>query len=669
MKSKLQITTIQAAFTIVCFCFIQSTALFSQAISEWRSVTSGDFTNPGGTVWEKNVSGTWTLQAAAAKPSGSCNVTIRAGHTVSLSSTTSILGLTIEAGAVFNSTAAATAPITFRVGTSSSADITAGFTHNTTVIQNDGTFGAAANAAGANGGINLEVGKECQTLTLQGTGICNIGRTRFLYPAYQASTFNINQSMWLGYAAGTSLTTYYNNAANTATESNTINLAAGKTVTLVAGASFHGSVSGVTPPTNPQGTMTYNISGTLDLSATTSGGLQTSTAGAPVLNLTIKNGGIMKLGTSFGAYRGANTGSINMTIESGGLIDGSLLTSGFTNNSSTLNTGSTFFLIQGTGAFKQPVSTSTLFPIGYDATHYNPITLNNGGGVVFSASVVSGNTPSGLANATKAINRTWTITPATTPATADVAFGYSTADANAACIPANGMQLMSYSGSVWGVAKTSVMPSVGNGTDFQVAYSGVSFASTTFTLSNVAQIPVELMTFKGHTQDANNVLEWATATELNNQEFVIERSLNGVDFQKIGSVKGAGNSNQINNYTFTDVNAPLSIGYYQLRQIDLNGRETVSKSITIAQKGRNKEGVVRLYPSVTNAILTLDFVANTESTFKVMDLLGRTVLSKNNKNSEGLSSTQLDVSALSSGMYILSFESATTKMVQKFEKR
>jgi hypothetical protein len=669
MKKALQFKTIKALFAVLFFSFLQIGVLSAQTISEWRSAASGDFANTTGTIWEKNVLGTWTLQAAAAKPSGSSNVTIRAGHTVSLSATTSILGLTIEAGGTFNSTVAATAPITLRVGTSSSGDITAGFTHNITVIQNDGVFGAATPVV-TGSGINLEVGKECQTLTLQGSGVCNIGRTRFLYPAYQASTFNINQNMWFGYVGGGAFTAYYNNAANTATENNTINLAAGKTVTLVAGAGFHGGVSSTTPPANPQGIITYNISGTLDLSATTSGGLQTSTAGTPVLNLNIKNGGIMKLGTSFAAYRGANTGSINMTIESGGLVDGSLLTSGFTNNSSTLNTGSTFFVIQGTGAFKQPVgSTSVLFPIGTDATHYNPITLNNGGGVVFSATVVSGNTPAGLADATKAINRTWTITPVTTPATADVAFGYNTADANAACIPANGMQLMSYTGSAWGVAKTSVTPSVGNGTDFQVAYSGVSFASTTFTLTNAAQIPVELMTFKGHTQGTNNVLQWATASELNNQEFVIERSLNGVDFQKIGSVKGAGNSNQINNYTFTDVNAPLSIAYYQLRQIDVNGRGTVSKSITIAQKGSNKEGVVRVYPSVTNALLTVDFVANTESTFKVMDLLGRTVLSKNNKNGEGLSSTQLDVSALSNGMYILSFESATTKMVQKFEKR
>ncbi len=99
MKKKLQFTTIQAAFTILCFCFIQTSALFSQTISEWRSAASGDLANAGGTVWEKNVLGTWTLQAAAVKPSGSSNVTIRTGHTITLSATTSILNLTIESGA------------------------------------------------------------------------------------------------------------------------------------------------------------------------------------------------------------------------------------------------------------------------------------------------------------------------------------------------------------------------------------------------------------------------------------------------------------------------------------------------------------------------------------------------------------------------------------------
>ncbi len=315
------------------------------------------------------------------------------------------------------------------------------------MIQNDGTFGATG-TGGTNGGINLEVAKECRTLTLQGSGTCFIGRTRFLYPNTNSpATFNINQSMWLGLAGGGSFTAYYNNAANTATENNVINLTAGKTVTLVTGGSFHGSVSSTTPTSNPQGIVTYNISGTLDLTATASGGLQTSTSGTPSLNLNIKNGGSMKLGTSFAAYRGANSGSINMTIESGGIVDGTLLTAGVTNNSSTLNTGYTWFVTQGTGILKLPVSaTSQTFPIGSFSTSYNPVTMNNGGGTVYSANVSTGNTPSGLPDVIKALNRTWTVSPA---ATADLTFGFNTGEGNASCVLTDGMGLYNSSGGAW----------------------------------------------------------------------------------------------------------------------------------------------------------------------------------------------------------------------------
>jgi Secretion system C-terminal sorting domain len=667
MKRKLQITSLQAAFAVICFCFVQTNAVFSQTISEWRSAASGDFANAGGTLWEKNVLGAWTVQAAAAKPSGSSNVTIRNGHTVTLSATTSIMNLTIESGATFNSTAAVTAPITLRVGASSTADITAGFINNIVVIQNDGVFG---DPAGTKGGINLEVAKECRTLTLQGTGTCNIGRTRFLYPnANSPATFNINQSMNLGLAGSGSFTAYYNNAANTATENNVINLAAGKTVTLVSGGSFHGGVSSTAPTANPQGTMTYNIAGTLDLSATTSGGLQTSTntTGAASLNLNIKNGGIMKLGTSFAAYRGGTNGSINMTIESGGIVDGSALTSGVTNNSSALNTGSTWFTIQGTGVLKQAVGTSAVtFPIGTDATHYNPVTLTNGGGNVFTATVVAGNAPSGLADATKALNRTWNITPTTTPATADINFGFNTGDGNASCVLTDPMSLQHHTGSAWeslGTATPSV-PSSGT-TNYQVGYSGITSFSP-FTLMNLAQIPVELMTFKGYAKGNTNELTWATASERNNAAFIVERSSNGIDFQSIGTVKGKGNSSAVSNYTFTDL-GPLSINYYRLRQMDTDGKETLSKTVTIAD--RNKQGILKTYPSVTDAVLSIDYAATGDVTFKVLDILGKTVLSLQVKNNDGLNTTQLDVSALASGMYILSFESATMKMVQKFEKR
>lgn len=667
MKKKLQFTTIQAAFTILCFCLVQTTALFSQTISEWRSAASGDLANAGGTVWEKNVLGTWTLQAAAAKPSGSSNVTIRAGHTITLSATTSILNLTIETGATFNSTAAATAPITLRVGASSTADITAGFINNIVVIQNDGTFGATG-TGGANGGINLEVAKECRTMTLQGSGVCFIGRTRFLYPnANSPATFNINQSMWLGLAGGGSFTAYYNNAANTATENNVINLAAGKTVTLVTGGSFHGSVSSTTPTSNAQGTMTYNISGTLDLTATASGGLQTSTSGTPSLNLNIKNGGLMKLGTSFAAYRGANSGSINMTIESGGIVDGTLLTTGVTNNSSALNTGYTWFVTQGTGVLKLPVSaTSQTFPIGSSSTSYNPVTMNNGGGTVYSANVSTGNTPSGLPDVTKALNRTWTVSPA---ATADLNFGFNTGEGNASCVLTDGMGLYNSSGGAWtslGTATPSV-PSSG-ATSYQVGYSAVAFAGTIFNLSNTTSIPVELMSFKAFVKNNANALTWVTASERSNAAFDIERSNNGLDFQVIGTVKGAGTSAKVTTYNFSD-DAPLPLSYYRLRQIDFDGKETPSKILTVTRTGAGKVVLNKLYPSVAHDVLTLDMTANGTTNVSIYDAVGRLVVSKQLGDVSGAIIEPLNINGLANGVYMLNVQSGGVRLMQRFVKQ
>ena len=667
MKKNLQFTTIQATFTILCFCLVQTTALFSQTISEWRSAASGDLANAGGTVWEKNVLGTWTLQAAAAKPSGSSNVTIRAGHTITLSATTSILNLTIETGATFNSTAAATAPITLRVGASSTADITAGFINNIVVIQNDGTFGATG-TGGANGGINLEVAKECRTMTLQGSGVCFIGRTRFLYPnANSPATFNINQSMWLGLAGSGSFTAYYNNAANTATENNIINLAASKTVTLVTGGSFHGSVSSTTPTSNAQGTMTYNISGTLDLTATASGGLQTSTSGTPSLNLNIKSGGLMKLGTSFAAYRGANSGSINMTIESGGIVDGTLLTTGVTNNSSALNTGYTWFVTQGTGVLKLPVSaTSQTFPIGSSSTSYNPVTMNNGGGTVYSANVSTGNTPSGLPDVTKAINRTWTVSPA---ATADLNFGFNTGEGNASCVLTDGMGLYNSSGGAWtslGTATPSV-PSSG-ATSYQVGYSAVAFAGTIFNLSNTTSIPVELMSFKAFVKNNANALTWVTASERSNAAFDIERSNNGLDFQVIGTVKGAGTSAKVTTYNFSD-DAPLPVSYYRLRQIDLDGKETPSKILTVTRTGAGKVVLNKLYPSVAHDVLTLDMTLNGATTVSIYDASGRLVVSKQLGDVSGSIVEPLNVNGLANGVYMLNVQSGGVRLMQRFVKQ
>lgn len=100
-----------------------------------------------------------------------------------------------------------------------------------------------------------------------------------------------------------------------------------------------------------------------------------------------------------------------------------------------------------------------------------------------------------------------------------------------------------------------------------------------FTLgSKTEPLPVELIAFDGKCNDDLVVLAWTTASEINNEMFVVQRSVDGKNFESIDSVYGAGNSNQLMNYEFMD-KKPVQNAYYRLKQVDFNGEYEYSDII------------------------------------------------------------------------------------------
>lgn len=88
-------------------------------------------------------------------------------------------------------------------------------------------------------------------------------------------------------------------------------------------------------------------------------------------------------------------------------------------------------------------------------------------------------------------------------------------------------------------------------------------------------LPIELLSFKGINKGTHNLLTWETATELNNDYFIVERSSNAVDWEDVGIVDGSGNSVQTRSYSINDYNFVNGYNYYRLTQVDYNGqRET-----------------------------------------------------------------------------------------------
>jgi len=105
-----------------------------------------------------------------------------------------------------------------------------------------------------------------------------------------------------------------------------------------------------------------------------------------------------------------------------------------------------------------------------------------------------------------------------------------------------------------------------------------TFSPFTFgTSTGGSELPIELLSFEASKNKFNKVdLEWETASEINNDYFELLRSKDGVKFDKIGQVQGAGNSSETLSYSFTDETPLTGTSYYQLVQYDFDGSYTKS---------------------------------------------------------------------------------------------
>lgn len=84
--------------------------------------------------------------------------------------------------------------------------------------------------------------------------------------------------------------------------------------------------------------------------------------------------------------------------------------------------------------------------------------------------------------------------------------------------------------------------------------------------------PIDLINFDAKTNTNGIQLHWSTATEINNDYFTLERSIDGNNWEILAYVEGAGNSNQQLNYEYTDEYPYHGISYYRLKQTDFDGK-------------------------------------------------------------------------------------------------
>jgi hypothetical protein len=209
-------------------------------------------------------------------------------------------------------------------------------------------------------------------------------------------------------------------------------------------------------------------------------------------------------------------------------------------------------------------------------------------------------------------------------------------------------------------ATNSIVISDKNGTGSKTTYSGSTLTSM-FIDNSI--LPVELTSFSGRYVNKNICLYWATATEVSNYGFDIERSIDNALWQKIGFVKGCGNCNSPRGYTFTDMTAAGNKYIYRLKQIDSDGKYQYSNIIEVKNiVNKNDITLYQNYPNPFNPVTFIGFSLPSEAfvVVKIFNSLGAEVAQiVNSRLPAGYNEIRFDASKLASGYYIYRIETAS----------
>jgi len=187
------------------------------------------------------------------------------------------------------------------------------------------------------------------------------------------------------------------------------------------------------------------------------------------------------------------------------------------------------------------------------------------------------------------------------------------------------------------------------------ARSDIQFCST-------STLPIELLHFKPYYEDDIVKMEWVTASENNNDYFTIEKSYDGINYEIVKTIDGAGNStHQIFYYTEDRDIRKNTVIYYRLKQTDYNGDfvRTSWKSVYIESLDE-----IMVYPNPINQEinLILNSKLNLDQTLYIFDLVGNVIYTENLLIEKGNNEFKINLPNLSKGVYTLKLGTSLIKI-------
>jgi hypothetical protein len=178
-----------------------------------------------------------------------------------------------------------------------------------------------------------------------------------------------------------------------------------------------------------------------------------------------------------------------------------------------------------------------------------------------------------------------------------------------------------------------------------------------------AVLPVTLRSFTGANAGKINRLNWVTTEEIDLAYYEVERSKDGIFYAAVGKVLPSSFSENERSYDFDDVRPETGVNYYRLKITDLDAAFEYSRIVTLFVDDADSE--ISVFPNPATNILNFRGVGEDNTSIRVMDALGRTLIVQTVSTSDGL-----NVSRLPNGTYFVEVSTATQHpVVKRFVKK
>ena len=186
-----------------------------------------------------------------------------------------------------------------------------------------------------------------------------------------------------------------------------------------------------------------------------------------------------------------------------------------------------------------------------------------------------------------------------------------------------------------------------------------------FTLATISgsPLPIDLLSFNATPFENSSVkIDWQTTTEINNDYFTIERSIDVIDWETVNQIDGAGNSSNLIAYHKLDKEPYAGTSYYRLKQTDFDGKFSYSKTATVTIKTVNS---ISIYPNPAQNQIIISGDKNEMKSLQIYTALGKNATKLTSIIQRSETRLVVDISKLNSGIYFLKTETTANKIYKE----